>query len=580
MTVSEDPVAHWLGDRLIRAADARRAVVISGPNVNDLFWDAGEERFQYVGDVVKYAHADECRSAVVCAPSGVQQDPVAGLQAVTLRLPAADAPPGLAVNTVRNQLLAISQPVVVIVDYADFLLPESGLTAAPSQDQVLLLEALASFPTDPRLSAHRLVLIARADSLDPRLARLPGFEVVIAELPDAAHRSQMAHRIIERNSVVPTEIAALEPGLSVDELATISGGLTNDDLMRGAQAAARRGSTLTRSWVQQTKVARIRHRNAEGLEVYPPGRGMDGVAGLPQIRLFIHERQGRGLPWPRALVLAGPPGTGKTLVVTAIADTLGWPALALGNVRSMWQGESERIMRSVLATAQAMAPLVLHIDEVDQAIGQRQTGPSTDGGVGARLMADLWTFLGDTNADIPVLFVLTTNRPDLLDPALRSRAEIIPLLHPGPSEQVDVLCIAAEELRRPVAPEIAQRVLGDVDPGLVSGRILVRLAQRAAVLSGRSEGPLSEEHLRQAIAQLLERVDEIEDERMALKSIELASFSTYLPWIAARDLDEPVHVPGYVAPLLGSDGTPDRGRLRARIAELDRAAHQRRAAQR
>ena len=566
--------AHLYGE-IQAASHARRALVLTGPNTNDLLETPGGG-FVYARELVTLAHAEAGRVTVVYSTLGVTQDPMPGQVAVALHLPPADAPPGQALRRIHDQLLLCAQPVVVIFDYANLHVPAALAGAQPSADQQLLIETLVRFPTDPSLGAHRLVLIDRANDLDRRLARFPGWEVISVDPPNEALRRRFVDRIDQRSRLEPARVARLESGFSPDDFARNTGGLTLDELMRGAVAAAERGRSLTSDWVQQVKVSRLRQRGVEGIDVLPPGLGIDQVAGLPQLRLFVQDHLGAGI-WPRALVLAGPPGVGKSLVARVIGDVLRWPAVAIGNLRGPFVGETERNTREALATVEAMAPLVVFQDEVDQVMGQRETGATADGGTSARLMAEFWRFLGDSNSDLPVLFIMATNRPDLLDNATRSRSEIMPILHPTWSEQVDLLRIACEQNGAPISADIAADTLEDAQLGIVSGRILVKLAHRAQLCGAkRGHAGIEPADLRLAARQIMERVDPVEDERMALKAVAMASFTTFLPWVAAKELGQAVELLPYIEPLVAADGELDQAKLHARIAELDDRASRRR----
>jgi len=566
---------------ILAASHARRALILTGSNTNDLF-ETPQGSFVYLRELVALAHAAAGRVAVVYSSLGMVQDPVPGQVEVPIRLPAADTRPGQALRQIHDQLVTSASRVaadgarrdpdlaglVIIFDYANMHLPTALVGTQPSADQQLLIETLVRFPTDGHLAAHRLVVIDRAHDLDPRLARFPGWEVIAVDPPDEALRHRFSARIHERSQVEPARVARLDAGFGPGDLARNAGGLTLDEMMRGATAAAERRERLTARWVRDVKVSRLRQRGVEGLDILP-SLGIDQIAGLPQVRLFIQERLKAGI-WPRAIVLAGPPGVGKTLVVRAMADVQKWPAVAIGNLRGPFVGETERNTREALATIEALAPLVVFQDEVDQVMGQRETGATADGGTSARLMAEFWRFLGDSNSGLPVLFIMATNRPDLLDNATRSRSEIIPILHPTTSEQADLLRIACTQNDAPIATELAARVLDQAQLGLVSGRMLVKLAQRAQICAAqRGASGIELADLRLAAEQLFEHVDPIEDERMALKAIAMASFTTYLPWVAAKELDEPIELLPYIEPLLNTNGVLDRALLGARIAQLD-----------
>ena len=357
--------------------------------------------------------------------SGTRQLTPPGCPAAPLHLPNADASPLQAISHMLLELDTSAGPVQLILDYANLSVPQG--TGAISFELNQVIELLGEFAIDPARTAHghSLVLITRAGGLDDRLSRLPGFVVVDVGLPDYVERLAFIRRLCSPASSAPLKFA---DGLTSETLASLSGGLTLDDLHRGRDETENLKG-IGHSWVQLRKSDSLRRLAGDNLVVYPRGRGLRDVAGLPQLRRVLHEARETGQV-PRRLLLAGPPGVGKTLVVTALADELGLPAVALGSVRSMWVGESERNMRLVLNLVQSLAPCVLHIDEIDQSIGQRTTGQSADGGTSERILADVWTFLGDNTRSERVTVVATTNRPELLDPAMFDRFTVIPVLHP------------------------------------------------------------------------------------------------------------------------------------------------------
>lgn len=138
---------------------------------------------------------------------------------------------------------------------------------------------------------------------------------------------------------------------------------------------------------------------------------------------------------PKGILLAGPPGTGKTLLAKALANQAGITLVQMGNIRSMWVGESEKNLDLVLSLLKSMAPVIVFIDEIDQAIGSRQTG-SGDSGVSARIFGKILEFMGDNENRAKVLWIAATNRADLLDDAMVRRFDrVIPVLLPGSKEE-------------------------------------------------------------------------------------------------------------------------------------------------
>jgi len=138
---------------------------------------------------------------------------------------------------------------------------------------------------------------------------------------------------------------------------------------------------------------------------------------------------------PKGILLAGPPGTGKTLLAKALANESGISLVKMGDIRSKWVGESEKNMSLVLSLLKSMAPVVVFIDEIDQAIGSRSTS-SGDSGVSGRIFGKILEFMGDNANRGDVIWIGATNRADLLDDAMIRRFDrVIPVVLPGSEEE-------------------------------------------------------------------------------------------------------------------------------------------------
>jgi len=138
-------------------------------------------------------------------------------------------------------------------------------------------------------------------------------------------------------------------------------------------------------------------------------------------------REGR-LDWSEMstrLLLAGPPGTGKTTFARALANSLQLKLLAtsVGTwLEPGYLGEVLRRMSAAFAEAEANAPCILFIDEID-GIGRRAHGSA---GIGRRHYDDYWVSLVNRALELldgvsrsqGVIVVGATNNPDAIDPAL------------------------------------------------------------------------------------------------------------------------------------------------------------------
>ena len=125
-----------------------------------------------------------------------------------------------------------------------------------------------------------------------------------------------------------------------------------------------------------------------------------------------------GLQEPKGLLLLGVPGCGKSLTAKSIASFWNMPLLRLdiGKVYQGLVGSSEDNIRKAIATAEAVAPCVLWIDEIEKGLNGVQSSGSTDGGVTSRIFSTILTWMQEKTS--PVFVVATANNINLLPPEL------------------------------------------------------------------------------------------------------------------------------------------------------------------
>ena len=120
---------------------------------------------------------------------------------------------------------------------------------------------------------------------------------------------------------------------------------------------------------------------------------------------------------PRGVLLYGPPGTGKTLIARAVANEVDahFQTIHGPEIVSKYKGESEERLREAFEEAQANAPAILFVDELDSIAGTRDD----DADMENRVVAQLLTLLDGLEDRGQVVVIGATNRVDAIDPALR-----------------------------------------------------------------------------------------------------------------------------------------------------------------
>ena len=123
---------------------------------------------------------------------------------------------------------------------------------------------------------------------------------------------------------------------------------------------------------------------------------------------------------PKGVLLVGPPGTGKTLLAKAIAGEAGVPFFSLSgsDFVEMFVGVGAARVRDMFGQAQAKAPCIVFIDELD-ALGKTR-GTSVVGGHDEReqTLNALLVEMDGFSSNSGVIIMAATNRPETLDPAL------------------------------------------------------------------------------------------------------------------------------------------------------------------
>ena len=168
-------------------------------------------------------------------------------------------------------------------------------------------------------------------------------------------------------------------------------------------------------------------RQTQILDFYPATERISDIGGLDNLKDWLLRRGGAfserarqyGLPHPRGLLLVGIQGTGKSLSAKAIAHHWHLPLLRLdvGRLFAGLVGESESRTRQMIQLAEALAPCVLWIDEIDKAFsGFDGRG---DAGTSSRVFGTFITWLAEKRS--PVFVVATANNIQTLPPEMLRR---------------------------------------------------------------------------------------------------------------------------------------------------------------
>ena len=191
---------------------------------------------------------------------------------------------------------------------------------------------------------------------------------------------------------------------------------------------------------------------------------------------------------PKGALLIGPPGTGKTLLARAIAGEAGVPFFTISgsDFVEMFVGVGASRVRDMFEQAKKNAPCIVFIDEID-AVG-RHRGAGHGGGNDEReqTLNQLLVEMDGFSANEGVILLAATNRPDVLDPALKRPGRFdrqVQVPNPDIKGREKILSVHAR--KSPLGPDVDLRIIARGTPGF-SGADLANLVNEAALTAART----------------------------------------------------------------------------------------------
>ncbi len=191
-----------------------------------------------------------------------------------------------------------------------------------------------------------------------------------------------------------------------------------------------------------------------------------------------------GVEPPKGVLLHGPPGTGKTLIARAVAHETDsyFTHISGPEIMGKLYGESEAKLRKIFEDAQAHAPAIIFIDEID-AIAPKREDMGSEKQVERRVVAQLLALLDGIESRGQIIVIAATNIPNTIDPALRrpgrfDREICVPI--PDKNGRKQILQVHTRGI--PLSEDFNIDKLSEVTHGFV-GADLEALVREAAMLT-------------------------------------------------------------------------------------------------
>jgi cell division protease FtsH len=224
----------------------------------------------------------------------------------------------------------------------------------------------------------------------------------------------------------------------------------------------------------------------------------DDVAGVDEAKqelreviefLRVPERFRRlGAHIPKGVLLVGPPGTGKTMLARAVAGEAAVPFFSISGSEfvEMFVGVGAARVRDLFEQAQAKAPCIIFIDELDALGRVRGVGPMAHE-EREQTLNQLLVEMDGFDPKVGVILMAATNRPEILDPALLRAGRFDRQVLVDRPDKLGRLAILKVHARKvPLEREEDLVEIAGLTPGF-AGADLANIVNEAALLAARGQ---------------------------------------------------------------------------------------------
>lgn len=340
--------------------------------------------------------------------------------------------------------------MVLFINHAEKIIPSNDISSMSLEERATLIW-ICEWSINPKISSVGSTLFMLADNLaDVSREVLKSsyrIEPILVELPTENERKEYIEFLLKDKNV--------KAEISIDEFAKLSSGLSKKSIKDIKLKAESDCVPISFEFIKEKKHSVLKKEYGDVLEFIYPEIGFEDIGGMDKAKNYLLKnivspiKNGDLRRVPMGILLCGPSGTGKTLLVNALAKSSGFNCVKIDMSRILGQymGESEKNFKKCLLGAESQEPVIVFVDEIDTAF---RRGESGDSGVSRNIFSEFLQFTSNTNNRGKVIFIAATNRPDLLDSALKRAGRFdkkIPILLPETAERANIFKIMIHKYR-------------------------------------------------------------------------------------------------------------------------------------
>ncbi|MHA1535549.1 MAG: CDC48 family AAA ATPase [Promethearchaeota archaeon] len=396
-------------------------------------------------------------------------------------------------------------PAIIFIDELDSIAPKRSEDSGEVERRVVsqLLTLL-----DGMKGREGVIVIGatnRIDAIDPALRRPGRFDTEIKfRVPNKKGRNEIFK--------IHTRGMPMEADVDIDYYSDISHGFVGADIMALVREAAMDAirdilpeinvdeaipvEIIQKLFVKDKNFQKaLKEIKPSALREYLreiPKVFWDDIGGLEEIKRELIET----VEWPLlhpalfkkagirpigGVLLFGPPGCGKTLLAEAVATETHSNFLSVKGpeLMSKWVGGSSKNVREIFAKARELAPAIIYFDEIESLIPNR--GGWKGSAAYDNVITQLLTEMDGIESNEGVTILASTNRPELVDPALLRPGRIDKLIYvvaPDYEGRIQILEVHTKNM--PLNEDVSLKNLGLMTEGY-SGADIENLCREAGM---------------------------------------------------------------------------------------------------
>jgi transitional endoplasmic reticulum ATPase len=410
---------------------------------------------------------------------------------------------------------------IVVIDYAESLFPAGnwGMLQDPDRDRIV---TLLSWAKDPELGqmANGIFLIADAatnlhDSITANSSRIEQLEIL---LPTPEERLSFIEHLEENSVKDGNSKLTFEDGYNAKKFANQTAGLRKVSLEDIRMTAHHTTKIIGPELVKNRKKEIITSEYQSVIEMIDPIHGFESVGGMEWLKKFFKEDvikpmlSGHFNRVPMGAAFVGASGTGKTVFAEAIAfeARINMIRLDVGKMLGKYIGDSEAACRKALLAIRSNWPVLVFLDEADQAVNRGSHG---DSGVSERIFKMILEAMSDTRNRGKVFWLLATNRVDNLDPALKRPGridKIIPFLPPDAKQRAEIFPAVISRYKYETEGKIDFNKFGIETVNWVGSDIEGALVKAYAIACRDDRDKIREADIKQALDSIIPSTAQVE----------------------------------------------------------------------